>query len=245
MARTETPEHRDHHFVDTEWSLVLRASREGKADEASLARLCRLYWAPLYSYVRRRGFNHHDAEDITQGFFSHVLEKRSLASAEQSRGRFRTFLLTSLRNYLINQQIRASTAKRGGKNQHVPLTELEAVDAAAMAQPASLTPDQVFDRTWALSVLDNALQQLEAACTAEGKLEWFRRVQPFLEIGAKTDSYESIAREFKMTKNAVAVAIHRLHHRYRNLVRAAVAETVADRTETEAELAHLLASLGP
>jgi len=230
-------------FVETEWSLVLQASNKGAANNASMAQLCRRYWMPLYAYVRRRGFSHHDAEDLTQGFFAHVLGKGSLAEADPARGRFRTFLLTALRNFVSNQYNRSSAEKRGGSNEFVSFDLLSQDPSGGWADRPDLNPDQVFDRTWALSILEQSLRQLEALLVSEGKAKWFNRVRPFLQIGNPVEDYESIAREFGMTKNSVAVAIHRLNHRYRDLVRATVAETVASRGDADAELNHLLESL--
>jgi RNA polymerase sigma factor (sigma-70 family) len=245
MDQSEAPERNDHHFVETEWSLILRACSEGTAGEDSLRRICILYWFPLYAYLRRRGYKRHDAEDLIQGFFVKILRDGFLLEAAPHKGRFRSFLLISLRNYLINEHSKAVAEKRGGGREFVELTESAEFAASALAVQADLTPDQVYDRSWALAVLERALNQLADMLAKEGRAVWFSRVRPFLEAGAKTEDYESIARDFGMTRNAVAVALHRLNQRYRNLVRTVVAETVQDRRDADDELAHLLACLSP
>jgi RNA polymerase sigma factor (sigma-70 family) len=245
MAQSESPERNDDRFVETEWSLILKARREGNAGEDSLRRICTLYWFPLYAYLRRRGYKRHDAEDLIQGFFAKILRDDFLLEAAPHKGRFRSFLIISLRNYLINEHSKSVAEKRGGGRAVVELTESAELSASAMSARADLTPDQVYDRSWALAVLERALNTLSEALAKEGRAAWFSRVRPFLEAGAKTEDYESIARDFGMTRNAVAVALHRLNHRYRNLVRSLVAETVQDRVDAEDELSHLLACLSP
>jgi DNA-directed RNA polymerase specialized sigma24 family protein len=245
MSQSESPERNESRFVETEWSLILKASREGNAGEDSLRRICNLYWFPLYAYLRRRGYKRHDAEDLIQGFFEKILKGDFLVEAAPHKGRFRSFLLISLRNFLVNEHEKSVAEKRGGGREFVELTEAAELSAFALSARADLTPDQVYDRSWALAVLERALNTLSEMLAKEGRADWFSRVRPFLESGAKTEDYESIARDFGMTRNAVAVALHRLNHRYRNLVRTVVAETVQDRGDAEDELAHLLACLLP
>jgi RNA polymerase sigma factor (sigma-70 family) len=237
------PDTRSPAFAETEWSLVLRSTTEGDEGQKSLARLCQQYWWPLYTHLRRQGYVRADAEDLTQSFFAQLLARATLTHADPTRGRFRSFLLTSLQHFVLNHRERQHAAKRGGLTEHLPLDESNAALAESLGQRSDLTPDQVFDRAWALSLLQTALLRLQTSFAAEGKMQWFIRLRPFLEAKPGPSDYETVAQELGISKNAVAVSVHRLQQKYRETVRSLVVETVAHRGDAESELKHLIASL--
>lgn len=232
-------------FDTTRWTIVLHAARDDAAGRGALADLCRAYWLPLYVYVRRRGYSSHDAEDLTQGFFADLLGRDAVKRADPARGRFRTFLLTSLSNYLHNAHDHAQAARRGGAFEKISIDALEADDALAQLKDTTLTPDQAFDRSWTLALLDRAMKRLAAEQAKAGKERWFERVRPCLQTRADPGLQDAIGAEFGLTRNAVAVAIHRLASRYRELVRAEIAETVSGPEELAQEQRDLLSSLAP
>jgi len=223
--------------------VVLRAGSDDGVGREALAHLCQGYWLPLYVYVRRRGYSAHDAEDLTQGFFADLLGRGAIKRADPGRGRFRTFLLTALANFLHNAHDHAQTVRRGGAVERLSIESADAAEALAGIEADGLTPDRAFDRCWALALLDRALRRLRAEQERQGKAEWFARVRPFLQSSALAGDYESIASEFGMTKNAVAVGIHRLNSRYRELVRAEIAETVSGSDDMQREMRDLLGNL--
>ena len=227
-------------FDTTRWTVVLQAGEEDSRGCEALAGLCRAYWLPLYIYVRRRGYGVHDAEDLTQGFLADLLERGAIRRADPTRGRFRTFLLTALTNFIHNAHDHAMAARRGGAWERLSFDGREATEALARIEADELTPDRAFDRCWSLAVLDRALQRLRSEQERLGKGPWFERVRSCLQTGASAGDYAAIAAEFDLTKNAVAVALHRLNARYRELVRAEVAETVSGVDEIETELRELL-----
>jgi len=224
--------------------MVLRAgSDDDSHGRRALAELCRAYWLPLYVYVRRRGRSHHDAEDLTQAFFADLIDRGALRRADPARGAFRNFLLSSLSNYLHNAHDRATAARRGGDLDHVPIDEGGTAGVLAQIEADGLTPDRAFDRVWALAVFDRALGRLRQEQEKLGRERWFDRLKPLLQVGPRAGDHEAIAAEFGVTKNVVAVAIHRLSGRYRQLVRDEIAETVDGPEALEAELRRLLESL--
>lgn len=238
--RTEMPRPA---FAATQWTIVLRAGGDDVAGREALARLCKAYWLPLYVYVRRRGYSEHDAKDLTQGFFADLLERSAMKRADPARGRFRTFLLTALVNYLYNAHDHAQAARRGGAIEKLSFDDCEVTDTLAQVQAAGLSPDQAFDRSWTLALLDRAMKRLRAEQERLGKSKWFERVRPCLQNGPDSEAQESIAVEFGLTRNAVAVAIHRLASRYRELTRAEIAETVSGPDDLQAEQHDLLRSI--
>jgi RNA polymerase sigma-70 factor (ECF subfamily) len=230
-------------FDTTRWTVVLRAGNRDAIGQEALAHLCRAYWLPLYVYVRRRGYATHDAEDLTQGFFADLLERGAIERADPTRGRFRAFLLTALINFLHNAHDFAHAARRGGTTDRLSIDSADTAEALEQLQADELTPDRAFDRYWAMTVLERALQRLRTEQERNGKGRWFDRVQPFLQAGAAAGDYDAITAEFGLTKNAVAVAVHRLNVRYRELVRAEIAETVAGVDDMDGELREVLGSL--
>lgn len=231
-------------FDITRWTLVLRAGSDGSVSQAALAELCRAYWLPLYVYVRRCGHSTHDAEDLTQGFFADLLGRGAISRADPARGRFRTFLLAALANYLRNAHDHAQAARRGGNVEKLSINAHDAAEVLAQLGDDHLSPDQAFDRSWAIALLDRAMHKLRAEQERLGKGRWFERLWPHLQARADPGVQDTIAAEFGMTRNAVTVAMHRLSSRYRELVRAEIAETVDSSEELQTEQRELLGSLG-
>ncbi len=235
---------RDATFVTTHWSVVLTARRSDTTRaQAALAGLCQTYWYPLYAYVRRRGYSPHDAQDLTQEFFARLLEQNWLTQADRERGRFRTFLLAALRHFLANEWDKAHAQKRGGAIQFVPL-QLDDAETRYGQEPADpVTPEQYFERRWALALLDEVLNRLRQEQVAAGAGTLFDALKPCLAGSSQAQPYAALAAELGMTEGAVKVAVHRLRHRYRQLLREEIANTVATPAEVDAEMHHLFAVL--
>ncbi len=236
------PDQRDA-FVTTQWTIVIDAAEEGTPAAASaLATLCQTYWYPLYAFVRRQGHSVHDAEDLTQEFFSRLLEKNYLAQVTREKGRFRSFLLAALKHFLANEWDKARAQKRGGDRTFVPL-DAGAGEARYATEPVdTLSADRIYERRWTLIVLERVIDRLADEYRAAGKSAWFEQLKGSLTGGA-TRPYAELAAELGTTEGAVKVAVHRLRHRYRDLLRAEIAATVADPAEVEDELRHLRAAL--
>jgi RNA polymerase sigma factor (sigma-70 family) len=229
-------------FEDTHWSVVLTAGLQNttRADEA-LAKLCQTYWPPLYSFVRRTGYSPHDAQDLTQDFFARLLEKRLAAVADPKRGRFRSFLLANLKNFLANEWDRAQAQKRGGGATVLSL-DGEAAEALYAREPVTaVTPEVLFDRHCALVLMERAMEKLEQE-NADRPAQ-FGRLKEFLTSPPPAGGYDAIAAELQMPPGSVAVAVHRLRARFRQLLRTEVAQTVTTATEVDDELRHLCESL--
>ena len=227
-------------FAPTQWTLVL-AARDETSAQAALAELCGIYWYPIYAYARRSGLNQEDAQDMTQEFFARLLAKNWLSGVDREKGRFRSFLLASLRHFMSNERDRASAAKRGGG---LPLLSLDAVAAEARyhLEPAdTTTPDRLFDRQWALTLLDRVLARLRSEFVATGKVETFDALKPALAGAA--DPYANIAAATGLSEGAVKVAIHRLRKRYRQILREEIAQTVSTPEEVDEEIRALFAAL--
>jgi len=228
-------------FPTTLWTVVLHAGRDEPARaRVALQQLCQGYWYPLYSFVRHRGYGPHDAQDLTQAFFAHLLEKRGLGRADPERGRFRTFLLAALKNFLANEWDKSHARKRGGGQTIVSL-EQEAGESRYRLEPAhDLTPERHFERQWAVTLLDQVLSALQNEYEAEGKSELFDEMKNV--ITGHAGAYAEMAARLKRSEGAIKVAAHRLRHRYRELIRARIAQTVGE-GEVEDELRHLMAAL--
>jgi len=227
-------------FVTTRWTLVMAASREPSAAGDALAELCQLYWPPLYAYARRRGHSVEEAQDLTQAFFTRFLEKHDVEGADPARGRFRSFLLKAFQHFLFNQHERGQASKRGGEFQFVPL-EIETAEARYAAEPSdTLTPERIYERQWAIAVIDRARAHLRADLSAAGKQPLFDALHDLL-MGDKPDrSYADIGRTLAMTEGAVRVTVHRLRRRLRDLIRTEILITVADDDEVDEELDYLI-----
>jgi RNA polymerase sigma-70 factor (ECF subfamily) len=209
---------------------------------AALDRLCRAYWYPLYAYVRRKGHSSSDAQDLTQDFFARLLEHGGLAGLQPVGGRFRSFLLTALNHFLTNQWQRQQTQKRGGGRTIFSLDELDA-EARYRIEPADdSAPETAFDRRWALALLDQTHDRLRNEYRAEGKAELFDHLQCCLTGADQALGYADLAARQQTTEGALRVAVHRLRKRYGQLLRAEVAQTVADPREIEGELRYLMAA---
>lgn len=211
----------------------------------ALAHLCGIYWYPLYAFVRRQGHDANDAMDLTQGFFTRLLERNDIASADQQRGRFRSWLLASLKHYLANEWHRANAQKRGGgmKVLSFDLNPEDAESRYKLEPSTDITAEKIFDRRWALTLLDQVLGRLEAEMKQEGKGDVFDAFKPFLTAEGTEATYQQIAKKLSSTEGAVKVAVHRLRRRYRDLLKAEIAHTVEAEEQIEQEIDHLLASL--
>jgi RNA polymerase sigma factor (sigma-70 family) len=228
-------------FATTHWSVVLSAIADASSDsEAALARLCQTYWYPLYAYVRRRGYSPEDAQDLTQSYFSSLLEKKYLERADRERGRFRTFLLSSIENFLNNEWDRASAQKRGGGQRMVSWDELDA-EGRYLNEPADeVTPERIFEKRWAATLLELVLKKMREEFIVSGKAELFEAIKLHLWSEGAATSYSQLAVQLNMTVVAVKVTVHRLRHRYRDLLRAEIAHTVAKPGEVDDEIRHLI-----
>ena len=232
-------------FVTTHWSVILTA---GGSDTTSarqaLAKLCQTYWYPLYAYVRRRGFSPPDAEDMTQEFFARFLEHDWVANADREKGRFRTFLLSAMNHFLANEWDKARAQKRGGGVPLLPL-QFDTAETRYSREPAdSVTPEQHFERRWALALLETVTGRLRMEYEQEGKGELFAALNPCLVGDRTAQPYEELAQKLALSEGAVKSAVHRLRQRYRQLLREEIAQTVAQPGEVEEELRHLIAVLG-
>jgi len=229
-------------FVTTHWSLVLSARDPGAPQSSeALEKLCRAYWYPLYAYVRRTGQSKENAEDLTQAFFARLLEKQFLAAAEPQRGRFRTFLLVALKRFLANEWDRVRAQKRGGGQPHLPL-DTELAEEKFRAEPALVdsSPDRVYERRWAMTLLEQAMSRLRAEFERANKAGEFEKLKSFLTADRREVPAPSAAAELGLSEGALRVAVHRLRKRFRALFREEIAHTVARSEDIEDELRHLL-----
>src|SRR5215471_11267899 len=229
-------------FPATRWSLVVAAGDPHRKEARSaLISLCESYWYPLYAYLRRRGYSSDQAQDLTQEFFVRVIEGRYLDRAEPEKGRFRAFLLTSLKFFVADEDDRRRAHKRGG-GMVVPL-EFSSGEERYQREPAhDETPERIFERRWALAVLDRVVERLRNEFILHGRPEHFEHLKVFL-LGQSDAPYAALAQELNTSEGALKVAIHRLRKRYRELFRQEIADTVADPAEVESELRHLAAML--
>lgn len=227
-------------FVTTHWSVVLAAGHGDttRADDA-LAHLCQTYWYPLYAYARRRGCSPHDAQDLTQEFFARLLKGNWLADADRQRGRFRSFLLSAMKHFMANEWNKAQTQKRGGGHPLLSLDDDSAEHRYLLEPVERATPESLFERGWALTLLEGVLARLEAEYRQEGKQAWMEAMRPALTTDRGAIDYAQMAHELGVTETAARVAVHRLRRRYRQLIRAEIASTVASPEEIEAEMHHL------
>ncbi len=233
-------------FATTHWSLVLAAGLRAAPESArALAALCQAYWGPVYLFVRRQVADVHEAQDLTQAFFTQLLEKNLLAVAQPARGRFRSFLLTSVRNFLLNEWDKQRTQKRGGGQKLLTL-DFHEHDSKHAHEPAdTLTPERLFLRQWVLTLLDQVMARLRAEYARAGKEPIFERLKGSLSGGDAETSLAEIARHLDISANAAKVAAHRMRKRYRELLRAEVGQTLADPQEIDDEIRQLFAALGP
>jgi RNA polymerase sigma-70 factor (ECF subfamily) len=231
-------------FPTTHWSAILAAGQEeGTAADTALAELCRGYWYPIYAFARRKGYQPADAQDLTQVFFVHLLEARLVRRADPHKGRFRSFLLGCFTRFLASEADRAQAQKRGGEIALLPIDVLQAEQRLAAAPASTASPEELFDRHWAVAVLDAALARLEAEMRESGRGAAFEQLLPSLEGDDDQPRYAEIARRLDTTEETIKATVYRLRRRYRDLIRQVVSQTVNNPMDVETELAHLMAAL--
>jgi RNA polymerase sigma-70 factor (ECF subfamily) len=230
-------------FATTHWSVVLTAQGESPAAKEALEKLCRIYWWPLYGFVRREGYKPEEAQDLTQAFFARLLERRDLETVRQERGRLRSYLLASVKNFLSKARDRELTIKRGEGRPLISLEDLLARERADQEPADKLSADRIYERRWALTLLEQVLARLRAEYEAAGKLPLFDRLKDLLAGESGQPSHAKIAAELQMTENAVKQAFHRFRYRYRQLLHEEIAHTVAAPDDVEDELRHFMAVL--
>jgi RNA polymerase sigma-70 factor (ECF subfamily) len=231
-------------FATTNWDVVLEAGQSGSPQfHAALEELCRTYWLALYSYLRRDGYDPEDAEDVTQGFFLRLLRTNSLVRVSPLKGRFRSFLLASLKHYASDERDRSRAKKRGGTQTVISLEGREAEASYLQFPSAGKTPEQAFDQYWAMTVLEEAFQRLRYEYLRSGREHLFECLSPFLSKEGASDAYAGMARELRMSEAAIAVAVHRLRQRYRECLRFKVGETVTHPDELKEEMRYLFSLL--
>jgi len=236
METTPTAKPRDY-FATTRWTVVLTAggSDTTRARNA-LGELCQAYWHPLYYYARRRGYSVEDAEDLTQGFFARFLQRNYLEGLSSEKGRFRAFLLAALKHFLANEHDRVGRQKRGGGVAPLSLDWQDA-DARYQIDPADhLSPDKLYDRAWATTLLEQVIARLRQECASEGKGQLFEQLKPFLTMGKSDIPYAQAAASLGLNEGAARVAVHRLRKRYRELLRQEIAQTLSEPGDMEEEL---------
>jgi RNA polymerase sigma-70 factor (ECF subfamily) len=234
----------DSGFHSTQWGAVLTArGKDSSQARQALAELCRAYWYPLYAYIRRRGNNPTDAEDLTQGFFERLLAKDYLGDVTPGRGRFRSFLLTVLKHFLANEWDRAQTRKRGGGQTIVSLDAQDAEERYQFEPVERETPETLFEHRWALTILERVLARLRAEFVAGEKTGLFEQLKGFLSADLPHGSYAEVATRTGLKEGTVKVAVHRLRRRYGELLREQIADTVDDPREIEDEVRHLISVL--
>jgi RNA polymerase sigma-70 factor (ECF subfamily) len=241
----DVPPRTPQHFATTQWSIVVAAGHaDGAKSRVALSQLCEAYWFPLYAYVRRRVSQVDEAQDLTQAFFAHLLEKQALLKAERERGRFRAFLLTALKNFLTNEWYKEHAAKRGGGRSELSLDFTKGESDFKIEPADRLTPELLYERQWVLTVLNNVLEALRQELTSAGKGEQFEVLKGALTGEASADEYERAGASLGISPAAAKQAAYRLRKRYRDLFRAEVARTVAAEEDVDDEIGRLLETLG-
>ena len=231
-------------FVTTHWSVVLAAGRgDSTKGRIALERLCENYWYPLYAFARRLGYSPHDAEDLVQGFFSACIEKNYFGAAEQGRGRFRSFLLIALKRFLANEWDKARAQKRGGAHVVVSLDGCTAEQRYALEPADNVSADKLYDRRWALTLLDRVVARLRDERAAVGKLDHFEQLKECITADGRGTAYAELAVRLGTTEGAIKVSVHRLRQRYRELLEQEIANTVASPEQIDEERRELLRAL--
>lgn len=228
-------------FVTTRWSLVL-AVRDHSSEEA-VVELCRRYWFPLYAFVRRTGCGREDAEDLTQGFFAEFLEKGYFSRADPQRGRFRNYLLTSIKNFMVKKRRRDRSQKRGGGVSLVSWDQTDAESRYASELAVEVSPEVLYDQQWARSLLDRVLAELDSDFARRDRAEIFRQIKQHLWGEAREVPYQELTDRAQMSVGAFKIAVHRVRQQFRDLMRAEVADTVSDTADIDEELRHLVSVL--
>src|SRR3989441_6161051 len=228
-------------FTTTHWSMVLEAQGESPAAQEALEKLCRTYWRPIYSFVRRQGVGTEDAEDLTQGFFALLLERKDLNTVRKEKGRLRSYLLTSVKNFLADESRHAMAVKRGKGQRLIPLDDIRERERVDVERSDRLTADQIYERRWAFTVLEQVMTRLRDEYRSVGNVRFFDQMKKMLMDEPGRPSQAQIATEFDMTENAVKQAFYRFRQRYQTLLREEIAHTVAMPGDIEDELRHLIA----
>jgi DNA-directed RNA polymerase specialized sigma24 family protein len=229
-------------FRTTRWSVVLAAQGKSSGDEVqSLEALCRQYWPPLYAYVRQLGHTEHDAQDLTQAFFTRFLEKKWLTAADRERGRFRSFLLMTLKRFLANEWDRSQTQKRGGG---IQMISMDAAEPMSLPDPRAKSAESLFEKRWALTLLDAVMRRLRLEHESTGRLAEYEQLKPCLTAERGSIDYEALAASLDMQPASARSAVHRLRKRFREVFREEVSGTVADVSDVEDEMRTLIAALG-
>jgi RNA polymerase sigma factor (sigma-70 family) len=243
IGSAATEQHSGAAFTTTHWSVVLEAQGESPAAQEALEKLCRMYWRPIYSFLRRQGIGSAEAEDITQGFFAQLLERRSFSAVRKEKGRLRSFLLGALKYFLADEQRRAMAIKRGKGQRLIPLEELHADERTEMEPADPVTAEMIYERRWALTVLEQVLDRLKNEYRTVGNAALFDSLKQLLPDEPGSPSQAEIAAHLGMTENAVRQAFYRFRQRYQSLLREEIAHTVATPGDIEDELRHLIAVL--
>jgi RNA polymerase sigma-70 factor (ECF subfamily) len=231
-------------FATTHWTVILSASDSSlPGAQQALEQLCRTYWYPLYAYARRRGYGPHDAEDLVQGFFARLIEKQTLQGLERGTGRFRSYLLTCFNHFVGDEQDRAGRLKRGGGREIISLDAQLAEGRYQLEPPDLQDPEKIFERRWALTVLDRVLARLRMELEAEGKGQCFQHLQALVVGEPGAGRQAEVAARLGWNEGTVAVALHRLRRSYRRVLREEIAQTVQRVEEVDDEMRHLLAVL--
>jgi RNA polymerase sigma-70 factor (ECF subfamily) len=231
-------------FATTHWSVVLAAAQEETPEAAAaLERLCSTYWYPLYAFIRRQGYDVADAQDLTQGFFAHILSRRFLQRACPAKGKFRSFILGSLKFFLADELAKLQAQKRGGGRALVFLDAHTAEERYRLEPVEVMDADRLFERRWAITLLDRVLERLEAEFLGAGKQRLFARLREFLLGDRGSATYQEVGEALGMTEGAIKVAVHRMRQRYRELFREEIAQTVADPAEADEEMRHVFAAI--
>jgi RNA polymerase sigma-70 factor (ECF subfamily) len=230
-------------FTTTHWSVVLQAQGQSPAAEEALEKLCRSYWRPVFGFIRRQGARQEEAEDLTQAFFARLLERRDFDAVRREKGRLRSYLLTSLKNFLVSQQRRATTAKRGKGQRLIPFDELCTTERSEMEPADPLTADRLYERRWALTLMEQVLRRLKDEYCTAGNGALFDSLKQLLPDEPGAPSRAEIASQLGMTDNALRQAFHRFRQRYQLLLREEISHTVAVASDVEDELRHLITVL--
>ena len=228
-------------FTTTQWSVVLEAQGESPAAQEALEKLCRIYWRPIYSFVRRQGAGPEEAQDLTQGFFALLLERRDLRTVRKEKGRLRSYLLTAVKHFLADERRRAMAVKRGKGEALIPLEELRTEEERGMEPADPLTAERIYERRWASTLLDHVLTRLEDIYRTRGNAALFDSFHQLLADDPWAPSQADIAAQLGMTENAVSQAFHRFRQSYQSLLREEIANTVATPGDIENELRYLIA----
>jgi DNA-directed RNA polymerase specialized sigma24 family protein len=227
-------------FTTTHWSVVLEAQGQSTAAQEALEKLCCTYWHPVYSFIRREGTGHEEAEDLTQAFFALLLQRRNFDDVRKEKGRLRSYLLTSLKHFLVSQHRRTVTVKRGKGQQPVPLEELAAIGRADIEPADHLSADRIYERRWALTLMEEVLRRLRDEYVMAGNAELFDLLKQLLPDEPGAPSRAEIALQLGMTDNALRQSFHRFRQRYQLLLREEISHTVAVASDIEDELRHLI-----